>query len=1178
MQTRTMTDCNHNNRSSEFNYEVDHQSAIAIAIAIEVPKIEEPKIEEPKIEEPAPLATATATPTADNVTPRTSPARMRHKSRGSRRKLQIQQMSAVATSTMQTSAESNNNNNNNNNSPRKPSPSAVNPLTVTAEPPQPTIKEQKWTGEAEEDATIARRQAIQTIMKDTALTGQERSRKIQDLMNTTTSTGRSSPVPPAAAADEDKPASEQPQVKEQKWTGEAEEDATIAKRKAIQTLMKDTSLSAEERRKGIQDLMNSAKTPSPVGGGPDEVKPSSIKGPNTRLQRKMSRGTTPISAGMAATTYTTEPLQEPSSDDSDIKPGFTAVRGGDSRISRKMSRGTITADALPVDLRTTPQADEDEPIRPGISPARSRSGSRRKLRGSMRSSSPGIAGAGVRASFTSPATASLKIDTIEPEEPAATLPGAVSARNDSRVARKVRASMTTATAAASLKIDTVAPEEPAAVMPGTVTSMSGDSRVARKLRASSGGPGAVAASYDSQVQRKMSANRGTTVVASGLAAAVTESFEDEPEGPPLPGTAVSSYSNSRFARKIAQAQSGVGASAQTDDSAVSRKTGRRTRGAAMERAAATAAAGVGAVHTVGDDPAAQKTSFVRDNLFETAEGKEINPDDYLMQQVKATQEAQQKMVSKKKEDKDKLNRGLQKDGVAALPKAPGAFSVKGGRGWFTGGYRQRAARGMLVRFKSGLVQDADVVAVAGDVDEDETWWDRADKPTLIVGACIVVFMIIAISVPVALVQTKVEPPTPAPTSARFFLLDDFQELFSEVSDSDVFNNPQSPQSQALNWFVYEDELELGPTDEAAIQRYICMVTYFGNGGQQWDFPAPAVKWGSGVHHCEWDYITCASNRTVGKLNLFQVGMTGTLEAELLHLPQLTDLDLGRNYLTEVEFPSILLKMTNLMFLYLDELDLEGTIPIEIAALTKLEQLFLSSNDFTGTLPVEMRSMTSMRSFQAPMNRLEGNIFNLVSGWPALKHLEIGNNDFVGTIPTQLPLSLVNLRLERNDFHGSLPTELGELENLKSIVVTQNFLLDGTIPSELAKCTKLQILHLDSNDFHGAVPTELGNLASIRDIRLVQNDFTGLIPSELGLCTTLEQLTLTNNEFENAVPTELGQLTELTELALHFNDVTGSMPPEICALRKANLKDLQADCKFTAVAQLKCDEECCTLCH
>ena len=68
------------------------------------------------------------------------------------------------------------------------------------------------------------------------------------------------------------------------------------------------------------------------------------------------------------------------------------------------------------------------------------------------------------------------------------------------------------------------------------------------------------------------------------------------------------------------------------------------------------------------------------------------------------------------------------------------------------------------------------------------------------------------------------------------------------------------------------------------------------------------------------------------------------------------------------------------------------------------------------------------------------------------------------------------------------------------------------------------------------------------------------------------------DLTGTLPTELGHLTELTELALHFNDVTGSMPPEICALRKANLKDLQADCKFTAVAQLKCDEECCTECH
>jgi hypothetical protein len=52
---------------------------------------------------------------------------------------------------------------------------------------------------------------------------------------------------------------------------------------------------------------------------------------------------------------------------------------------------------------------------------------------------------------------------------------------------------------------------------------------------------------------------------------------------------------------------------------------------------------------------------------------------------------------------------------------------------------------------------------------------------------------------------------------------------------------------------------------------------FSNGGEEWDFPQPAVEWGSGVHECEWDYITCMSNETIAKLNLLEVGMTGTLE-------------------------------------------------------------------------------------------------------------------------------------------------------------------------------------------------------------------------------------------------------------------------------------------------------------
>lgn len=780
-----------------------------------------------------------------------------------------------------------------------------------------------------------------------------------------------------------------------------------------------------------------------------------------------------------------------------------------------------------------------------------------------------------------PAVASLKLDDSESDEKPASKPGAVVSYSNSRVARKIGVATTAnaSNSATSFASYDVTMDEPGAIAPGSATSMVDDSRVARKMQSNSNkGPGVFASTDDSRVRRKKSGSRRSSSISDGRAPENAETFEDEPESLALPGSAVASRNDSRLSRKIAQGNTGAGAQSASDDTAVSKKVG-RTRGAAMGLAAATAAANIGAVQTFGEDEAAQKKSFVQDELFSTEDGNDINPDDYLMQQVRATQQAQQKKIAKKKPDEDMdESEGLHKDGDAAVPKVPGAFSVKGGRGWFTGGFRQRAARGM-VRSRNQVTLDADVTAVVDDgIDEEETWWDRADKPTLIVGACVLVFAIIVISVPVALAATKEDPPTPAPTSPRFFATDDFKQLLAPVTDPAAFENPESPQSRALDWIVYDDELQLLPNDAATIQRYICMVMYFGNGGENWDFPQPAVEWGSGVHECEWDYITCESNMTVGKLNLLELGLTGSLQAEMVHLSQLSSLDLGRNKLSEVSFPVLLLQMTTLRFLYLDSLGLKGTIPSEIGKLNKLEQLYLGSNSFSGSLPTEMQGLTSIEGFQVNTNNLEGDIFNIVGSWPVLKNLDFGNNDFIGKIPTNLPSSLVSLRLDRNSISGSLPTELGALKFLKSVIVTQNFRLGGALPSELGRCSSLETLQIDSNMFSGNIPSEFGNLPAIQELRLGQNEFTGMIPSELGRCTTLIKLDLNNNNFISAVPTELGKLTALSMLWLQFSNLSGSMPSEICSLRPIKLADLQANCKFSN-AELKCQEpECCTLCH
>jgi Leucine-rich repeat (LRR) protein len=1094
--------------------------------------------------------------------------------------------------------------------------------------PTPQQDKVKWTGEPEDDAAVAKRKAIQEIMKNPNLTPAERQSQIQSLMignssrhtdnHSKNSSTLSKPIESIVSSDQDSHPTK-PGIQAMKGP-----DTRIHQKVSRNTVTVPIKNSGAS-------LVESSSSTTAIGNQKDDPQSTRNVGDPTHLT---SSSTSSRSKQLYSTSGADVNL--------DVKPGFTAVRGHDVRISAKSrnhSRNTTTttsplrlaASALPTDLlkdssKVESQNDMDDiyygreysnslttevtpaaamlPIeepsndtmmlttaRPGVTAVRGNdSRISRKIQTSI------IKPANLKGTDNEGSYKDVTKSILDGENPPLVQPGAVASHNDSRVSRKIQSALTHTsspiknTSMAYNNSLTSDVEEPEAILPGTVTRMTLEqvSRVARKV-------GSIARGHPTTTT--ISSTTGVSL--EDISQQDMEKFEDEPcMGSSRPGTAVASR-DSRVARKIAQAHN-VGAKASKDDSAVGRKIGRSSRGITTKTNSASSmdensqdGPVIGAVATLGDDPAAKKKSFVRDELFATEEGEEINADDYLMQQIKATQEAQLNLLkgggknkkgnkNGKDDDDDDDAMGLHKDGDAAVPKAPGAFAIKGGRGWFTGGFRQRAARGMMSRNKSRAILDAEVKVLNPDEideDDDEDWWDRADKPTIIVGVCILIFAIIAITVPVVLLKTKEEPPTPSPTSSRYFLVDEFQAVLSNVTNPKAFQNPSSPQSLALNWMAYDDEMQLDPTNLSAIQRYICMVLYFSNNGTQWKYPLSAVEWGSGVHECEWGYITCETDTVIDKVNLWGVGMVGEIVPEIMYLSELTSLDVSRNALRESKFPTALLQMTKLRYLYLEEIRLKGTIPTEIGRLSKLEVLYLSSNSLSGSLPTELRSLSLLREFQVNMNYLEDDIFGIVEGWPKLQSLDFGNNDFDGTFPSMLPKSLTNLRMERNSISGTLPTELGLLTNLKSLIVTQNFRFTGRIPTELGNCKSLELLHVDSNNIKGAIPTELGKLSKIQNIRLAQNEFSGSIPTQLGRCTSLTTLDLNNNGFNSIIPSQIGQLSNLKLLWLQSTNLSGSMPNEICQLRQLKLKELQADCKFVETAQVQCAEPtCCTGCE
>ena len=78
--------------------------------------------------------------------------------------------------------------------------------------------------------------------------------------------------------------------------------------------------------------------------------------------------------------------------------------------------------------------------------------------------------------------------------------------------------------------------------------------------------------------------------------------------------------------------------------------------------------------------------------------------------------------------------------------------------------------------------------------------------------------------------------------------------------------------------------------------------------------------------------------------------------------------------------------------------------------------------------------------------------------------------------------VTHLHLEQNNLTGTLPAELGNLSNLRVLVIYSNT-LTGSIPAELSNLSNLEILNINTNTLTGSIPTELGNLSKLTSLVL-----------------------------------------------------------------------------------------------
>lgn len=115
-----------------------------------------------------------------------------------------------------------------------------------------------------------------------------------------------------------------------------------------------------------------------------------------------------------------------------------------------------------------------------------------------------------------------------------------------------------------------------------------------------------------------------------------------------------------------------------------------------------------------------------------------------------------------------------------------------------------------------------------------------------------------------------------------------------------------------------------------------------------------------------------------------------------------------------------------------------------------------------------------------------------------------------------------LDLSSTAMTGTLPSELGNLSNLKRLMLSHSR-FDGSVPPEVFAITSLEKFHLTNNDFNGTLSSQIGNMKNVKEFmvrfrccEVVLRYFcNNLTLSWLDLIITQ----ISRNKFSGSIPTE-----------------------------------------------------------
>jgi Leucine-rich repeat (LRR) protein len=280
-------------------------------------------------------------------------------------------------------------------------------------------------------------------------------------------------------------------------------------------------------------------------------------------------------------------------------------------------------------------------------------------------------------------------------------------------------------------------------------------------------------------------------------------------------------------------------------------------------------------------------------------------------------------------------------------------------------------------------------------------------------------------------------------------------------------------------------------------------------------------------------------------------LSGHLPSELANLNQSLRVSFLAGNLFSGQFPTVLTSLTSLIYLYLNQNLLSGTLSSSFGDLRNLEMVNLAHNSFTGLIPSSLWTLTT------------------------ITEISIGANAFSGTlshaIQNMTRLNLFNGAL--NLFTGHFPSEVGLMGIIRSLDIHSNY-FTGRLGLMSSKSDRIiESIDIGTNFFSGSIPSEFAGIGSLQNVNASMNLLVGSIDALISngsYWMNLEYLDLSTNSLSGTIPAALFRadsvhqsIKPLTAVILYSNCFTGPLPAAICDAK--NLSVLVLDSVSSAPA-------------